>query len=529
MHEREEHFSYRESAGDEATSGGATSGGATSGGATSGASSAYKFVRVIPVDRQQLRRIKINNISGRTRVIGTNTAQIMVRATAQEGPIFSPNIEVKQEGGEIEISMLPGGNRQFMFNFNRGDLRNFDPDSAFERPTGEVDFDAGDERPDWDNFDEPRDREERRRQRDERRRQRHETREYTRRVREQTREASRQGRSFWNNFDMNAINELVAGIGNTLNEVLSGAGDMYIEVPNWIELEVKSVSGAVEIYDMNSFCQVRNTSGQIRLYRLHKGVQIKGMSGQVEGQELSGRVSAKVVSGNCRLSNCRLTELELSVTNGNILVETALTEPNEGDYKINTTNGQVRLRLPRDSRASIDCRSLSGRIFTAPEIGPVEFRNRPGQSQSRIDLNGGGRKVSINTMSGNIEISLDNSAWGQQPPFPVETPSWPAPPPMPPTPGWDIPVPPGPGFGPADRQAESGPLVTPPPVVQPTISQEVQPASTESERQSEAAIQAESKPEADKKTRQLEILRAIEQGELSVEEGILRLGELDEG
>ncbi|MEI6045986.1 MAG: DUF4097 family beta strand repeat-containing protein, partial [Chloroflexota bacterium] len=332
------------------------------------------YTKAVPVDLERLRLVKIVNVSGRTYISGSSDSQIKIRTNARNTAIV-PNIELKNEGREVEITVIPGE----YFNFGGGNRPAYDPDIAFQQPQG--DFDAGEEPQPWEFSGEGTKRKEYGHQRGENCHGRHEFREEVRRFKEQARAAARQfkeqspkGRGFWSNFDFDTetFTEIAKGIGKGVSEIFEALGDLYIEVPAGVELEVKSLSGMVEILNIKGFCRVGNSSGVIALNRVTGGLQLKGMSGKVVAQELAGKVTAKVMSGSVQLLNCHLTALDLSINSGNLLVETTLVEPNEGDYKISSTSGRVQLRLPKETRASIDCRTLSGRIILPPEVGQVE-------------------------------------------------------------------------------------------------------------------------------------------------------------
>lgn len=589
-------------------------------------------VQAIQVDLARLRKVEVINLSGRTFITGTNDPEIRVR-TNHRGVVTTPVIEVKNDGREVEIRATPINQWDWDWDWDWSGWSASDPDVAHNPPHDNYDEWNGPQRLDFSYDEAGREeyhrhreewraqreqwREQRREQQEQRReqretwqRQREELKEQARRAKEQAKEEAHRakeqlreamrgrGGSWWRAFDTEAFAEIAKNIGKTVSEMVSVLGDLYVEVPAGVELQVKSTSGMIEITNINGYCQVKNSSGVIKLNRVTGGVQLKGLSGRVEGRELGGPVSAKVTSGAVQLLNCRMTALDLSVNSGNATIETTLALPDAGDYKVSTTSGKVQLRIPRDSRASIDCRTLSGRIDFAPEMR-AEYRNRPGQSQSRLDLNGGGRKITLNAVSGNIELGwFDPDMWSETAPRP----EWPAPPPPPPAPpappdfippvrppyvppvpggfGSIPPVPPGmsgpggvstppypappvsggwrpvppttpkpptpPDFVPpsapnAQPQAESRPLVTPPPPTTWPVVDDNQTQQKEDETKvvdneeapaqtSEAAsTPVQAQPEDEKKKRQLEILRAIERGEISIEEGMARLGELDEG
>ena len=174
--------------------------------------------------------------------------------------------------------------------------------------------------------------------------------------------------------------------------------------------------------------------------------------------------------------------------------------------------------------------------------------------------------MSVNTLNGNLELALydqpgESASWSNVPGDQSQAP-WPVPPmpPVPPVPpvtpvppvGFTPPVPPappawdgnpGPGFGfktpppagpqaapswgspapvqgqgwnpPAATNSNEQPLVTP-------VPQDNPPNQNGSAAQ-EPVVPAD----GDKRSRQLDILQAIERGEISVDEGMRRLGEVE--
>ena len=518
--------------------------------------------QVIPVNSARLELIKVNSVNGKTYVSGGPPGRITIRTINTGSFNYTPAVEFKNEGATVEISAVPSNGSDWMVKVLKGfhvtDLPKdwTDPDAGWKMDV------AGWPDPDEENLsNEERQhrREERQHQREERQHQREERqrqREERQRVRFETRESirqandfARQNRNFWSSLEegLEPLGEIFNNFGRSLSQALSGPDDLYIEIPANVELQAKSVSGSLSIANMTGYCVIKNTSGALSLNRLSGGMRVKGVSGKVEGRDLGGRAEIKVTTGSVELTNSRLTGLDLSVTSGRILVETALAGPPDGDYKINTSNGAVKLLLPQDSQASIDCRTLNGRL-SMPKISSVEIRNRPGQSQSRIELNGGGRRVSVNTLNGNLELALYDQP-GEYAGQMQNHGSWPVPPipPVPPVP----PVPPiwtaGPDSGvqspaPAPQYAppsyaqtpgwpsdvvnhNSEPLITPVPQNSDSSNNVTpeNPAPVKEPAQSPAGPAADN----DKRTRQLDILQAIERGEISVDEGMRRLGDIE--
>lgn len=489
-----------------------------------------EYQQVVPVDLTRLRKIRIVNVSGNTHIVGINEPVIRIRASGEGALSSNPHIELKNDGSLIEVKAVPGNGLVFSLSFDTAD--NYANDAEYKSDWSFPDFDGGED--DWNEGlsreERQRRREERHRHREERRRageERRRVQEEVRQARQQAKEAERQAGFFGGKFDFDAdaFSNIAKGIGQSINQIFSSLGDLYIEIPSAVALEAKTVSGILEISDMQGFCEVKNTSGMMRLSRLRGGLELKGTSGKVFGQQLGGLVEAKVTSGYVKLTDCQLAGLDLSVKSGQVSIDTALVGSEGGEYRINTTSAQVRLSLPADVRAVIECRTLSGRIKLPDVERPVGMRNRPGQSQARFELNGGGRRVMINTLSGNIDLNLHDPA--RQ--FPEDWPTPPTPPTPPAPPSFVPPVPPVPSV-----TAEQ-PLYTPPPISWPTPSEMPTPTASADEQATaeatEPAVASKEPPpsvESDKRARQLDILQAIERGDLNVEDGLALISELDD-
>src|SRR5437016_106464 len=97
--------------------------------------------QVVAVDTERLKLVKIVNLSGRTRIVGTNERHIRVRATGRSGNA-TPSIEFKNEGRELEITTV--SQRAFYFNSDSGDF-----DEAVVGQAVPDDFDEGNEPQPW--------------------------------------------------------------------------------------------------------------------------------------------------------------------------------------------------------------------------------------------------------------------------------------------------------------------------------------------------------------------------------------------
>lgn len=135
-----------------------------------------------------------------------------------------------------------------------------------------------------------------------------------------------------------------------------------INVPEEIDLDVRTVNGGVD---------VRTVTGHIRLRTTNGSVEAVGLHGNVQAGTTNGRV-----------------EVELLAYDG------------EDDLEFTTTNGSIRVTLPKDIRGEMEARTTNGHIETD---FPITVQGRFSKKSIRGDLNGGGPTlIRLKTTNGSI-------------------------------------------------------------------------------------------------------------------------------
>jgi hypothetical protein len=261
---------------------------------------------------------------------------------------------------------------------------------------------------------------------------------------------------------------------------LTGGGvgfDLTIELPrresSWAadRVRVRTANGNVAIEDVSGSIDVATANGEVTARRTHGEVAIHAANGDLHVERPVGRVTARAVSGNLRIESGDLTRFTLTTVNGDIAIGTALT----GDAsRIESVNGDIHLdlTLPETTGGSISVRSISGDANVAPPFRAVAKRTwRIGPASDD------GPSVAIKTVSGDVHARGRLSGDVTPPDTPV----------APPTP-----------------QRPAVPVIPVPPS-SPNVEQRAKAPSLDS---------------------RLEILQAVERGELDIDEALRRLDSL---
>jgi DUF4097 and DUF4098 domain-containing protein YvlB len=129
----------------------------------------------------------------------------------------------------------------------------------------------------------------------------------------------------------------------------------------------------------------------VKLETVNGGIDVTGVRARVEAETTNGGVTARRIAG----------PIEASTTNGGLDVDVdAVTDPG---IDLECTNGGIKLRLPRDAKATLSARITNGGI-DADELD-IELAGEATRRRLEGRLNGGGPRIELEGTNGGIRIS----------------------------------------------------------------------------------------------------------------------------
>jgi hypothetical protein len=134
-------------------------------------------------------------------------------------------------------------------------------------------------------------------------------------------------------------------------------------------------------------------------------VDLRTVNGGIRVANLDGDVRARSTNGAIKGTALLASSVDAAVTNGGVEIEMA--KPvTSGTFELEAVNGGVSISLPADSRADIAGRCVNGGITSDLQLETVGEQNR-----RRLDakLNGGGARVSLETVNGGVRIGRAGS------------------------------------------------------------------------------------------------------------------------
>lgn len=269
------------------------------------------------------------------------------------------------------------------------------------------------------------------------------------------------------------------GNGLTVRASAGGSADLLVRVPHHCDLTVRTASGDLD---------VRDIAGR---------VSVQTMSGDLQARGLRGMVRVSSVSGDVILSHSRLLGLSADTVSGDLVIEASLDA--EGDYHVRSVSGDLVLAIPEAQGLNILSSTLSGGFHS--DLPHEVDRRGWGKLEARV--NGGGPLLRVHTASGDIRVRpvRHEGAAPQQEAPPEESPF-------------------------AAYARSTRPLGHD--LVEEAVAEE---HSEEQPPETEPFTLDPEESDADENlspaARRMAILRAIEEGRLTVAEGLARLRALD--
>ena len=137
-------------------------------------------------------------------------------------------------------------------------------------------------------------------------------------------------------------------------------------------------------------------------------VDLRTVNGGVKMHGLEGDIRARTTNGGITGTALLANSVDAAVTNGGVEIELARAV-STGTFDLEAVNGGVSINLPADSKADVTGRCVNGGIVAAGDLGLEMIGD---QNRRRLDakLNGGGARISLETVNGGVRIGRAGTA-----------------------------------------------------------------------------------------------------------------------
>jgi DUF4097 and DUF4098 domain-containing protein YvlB len=201
--------------------------------------------------------------------------------------------------------------------------------------------------------------------------------------------------------------------GNSINVSV----DYKVWVPEAAAVEIKSVSGDVDVAPIGgkakiecvsgnvdllgaAGAEIKLVSGDLVLENITADVFINAVSGNITATRVKGSLESETVSGDIRLTDLSGSRtVDVKTVSGNVTYIGVIEA--DGRYELKTHSGDVRMSIPAGSSFDFEANTFSGdidsdfEIAVSGKISPKEIRGTVGK---------GGATVVLKSFSGNVDL-----------------------------------------------------------------------------------------------------------------------------
>jgi len=146
-------------------------------------------------------------------------------------------------------------------------------------------------------------------------------------------------------------------------------------------------------------------------------VEVKNVNGRVEVDGVAGPVKAETVNGSVDVTGAA-SAVDASAVNGSVEVQLARVDP-AGRSELSTTNGSVRLTLPRDASAEVEAHTVNGSVGCDFDLSDSRKSRR--KIAGRIGT--GGARFELGTVNGSAHIDRGLTSTAARPPAEASAPA----------------------------------------------------------------------------------------------------------
>ena len=195
--------------------------------------------------------------------------------------------------------------------------------------------------------------------------------------------------------------EAVKNAGAWMREIFRSkppSVDLDIRCPATTQVNVRSAACTVSVENLTGSVDITQASGRVRITSLEGSLTLKSASGGLVATHLNGPVNLKSVSGHLIITDSLVTSLAIQTVSGGVEVDRLATGDNP--IVINSVSGGAKLVLDPSSGYTAAIRTVTGSVNTDIRAEVAEKT----RTTWKADLNGGGREIRINSISGNIDL-----------------------------------------------------------------------------------------------------------------------------
>ena len=180
--------------------------------------------------------------------------------------------------------------------------------------------------------------------------------------------------------------------------------DLNISLPKDLLIKPNLINGDITLSNMNGSGNIEGVNGRIKLENCSGNYEVKTVNGELIFKNIFGDIKGKTVNGEIKAEEVT-GALVLETTNGEIDV---ISSSVQGNWEIDTVNGEIELSIPNTADAKVTAKSSIGEVDgnlpwvdKNPNTSGINLSDHKeailGEGKYTIDLNSQHGEIEVNT------------------------------------------------------------------------------------------------------------------------------------
>jgi len=178
-------------------------------------------------------------------------------------------------------------------------------------------------------------------------------------------------------------------------------GDGHVDVQGVKgQLVLRSGDGHLNLTDLQGSLKAETGDGNIDMHNVQGDITLHTGDGHLDLVGIDGALKAETGDGRVKVAG-RFDVLDLKTGDGGIEATANEGSKLDADWRLNTGDGNLTLRIPSTISANVQLQTNDGSIdFDMP----VTISGRAGKREVHGQINGGGKLLSLRTGDGSIRL-----------------------------------------------------------------------------------------------------------------------------
>ena len=180
---------------------------------------------------------------------------------------------------------------------------------------------------------------------------------------------------------------------------------VVVETPGSLQLDAKTADGDLSARDLEGDLKLHTGDGNVELDNLHGNLRLTSSDGNLTIQNATGTLEARSSDGHIKVGG-NFSAVQLHTSDGTLDFSLAEGAQLTAASRIESSDGQVTIRVPHNLAADLDISTSDGRIDCSLPLTMDHYDSRENSGHHiRGKLNAGSIPLTIHTSDGSVTIS----------------------------------------------------------------------------------------------------------------------------